>query len=83
MGVWLGFLKKVKPMKIILLISICLLFLSVGAFSAPTPVSYEYKFEYKCTEKKANELGSQGWELVSMDEGSTGIFSVCAFRRAR
>lgn len=70
-------------MKIILLVSICLLVLSVGAFSAPTPTGYEYKFEYKCTEKKANELAANGWELVTMDEGSTGVFSVCAFKRGR
>lgn len=70
-------------MRIILIVSLCLLFLSVGAFSAPAPVAWEYKFEYKCTEKKANELGAVGWELVNVSDGTTGIFSTCAFRRSR
>lgn len=64
-------LRKLEPMKTVLLISICLLFLSVGAFSAPTPVGYEYKFEYKMNEKKANELGSLGWELAAIESPST------------
>lgn len=57
-------------MRIILIVSICLLFLSAGAFSAPAPVTYEYKFEYKMNEKKANELGAQGWELAAIESTS-------------
>lgn len=70
-------------MRIILIVSLCLAFLSVGAFSAPAPVAWEYKFEYKCNEKKANELGAQGWEIVSMAPGNTGLFTDCAFKRVR
>ena len=38
--------------------------LSVSAIpQQPKTTLWEYKFEYKMNEKKANDLGSQGWEL--------------------
>lgn len=37
-------------------------------------VAWEYKFEYSASEKKANELGLQGWELVAIQSPSTAGF---------
>jgi len=71
-------------MRILLIVCLILALLTIGASKPSAPASaWEYKFEYKCTEKKANELAANGWELVAMSEGSTGIFSVCAFKRPK
>lgn len=70
-------------MRIVLFISICLLFLSVGAFSAPTPTTWEYKTEDRCfDEGRINALGAQGWELAAMAALNTGG-RACVFKRAR
>ena len=34
---------------------------------------FEYKFDYNTSEKKANELGAQGWELVAVQSTGPGL----------
>ena len=74
-------------MKHFLLISILLLLclLSLSAMPQSKPPAWEYKVEYKCTEKRANALGAEGWELVSMHESGTGLsaLEVCGLKRAK
>lgn len=63
----------------LLLLILLLAVLTLGArFSTPT---YEYKFETSISEKKANELGAQGWELVAVDSRSGGgtVVSITTF----
>lgn len=36
-------------------------------FKTPTAQQWEYRFAGSMTENKANELGAQGWELVTVD----------------
>lgn len=59
-------------MKNKLLIAIALSVAVLTSIGAQTkPQSWEYKFEYKMNEKKANELGTQGWELAAIESTST------------
>lgn len=47
---------------------------------------WEYKFDFSTTEKKANELGSQGWELVAIQGTGPGLgnnVSTYVFKRIR
>ena len=53
-----------------LLFILCLCITAFAQTNNSAHQSFEYKIEYKLSEKKANELGAQGWELVAM--GSTG-----------
>jgi len=64
------------------------LFLSVLTLSATTTQpqkNWEYKFEYKCSDKKANDFASQGWELLTVTSVSySGMpMELCAFRRPK
>jgi len=48
--------------------------------------AWEYKFQYQCDEKKANNVAAEGWELVTMTHtGSTSlsVSTVCAFKRPK
>lgn len=56
--------------KLLLIAVLVLAFLTIGARFTPT--TYEYKFETSISEKKANELGAEGWELVGFDSRSGG-----------
>jgi hypothetical protein len=56
------------------------------ARSAPAQ-SFEYKFEYYCSEKSANSMAGQGWELVSHTlsytvAGASPLES-CVFKRPK
>lgn len=46
---------------------------------------WEYKFESNPRERRVNELAAEGWELVAIDAGGTGIGSISTyvFKRAR
>lgn len=61
--------------------------LSISATQQTKPQSWEYKFEYKINEKKANALGAEGWELAAIEStSSSGIISnvpTYVFKRAR
>lgn len=64
-----------------ILFCVCLFTLS----ATPQKASWEYKFEYKCDEKKANALAAEGWELVNMGVTSFGSLAAvhCAFKRPK
>lgn len=48
------------------------------------PVTFEYKFEDGCTEKRANELGAQGWELAGIQaQGGMRISPIYVFKKAK
>jgi hypothetical protein len=44
---------------------------------------FEYRFEDGCSEQKANELGTQGWELVSIESPARKIVAVYVFKRQK
>lgn len=46
-----------------------ILFVTIGA-SQSQRATWEYKLEYKMSEKKANELGAQGWDLAAIESTS-------------
>lgn len=49
----------------------------------PRP-AYEYKFEDAPTEKRANALGIEGWELVAIEsQGPKRIVPVYVFKRPK
>jgi hypothetical protein len=56
-----------------LLLALCgsLYFTNSTSQAAPAPQTWEYKFEYKMNEKKANQLGAEGWELAAIVSTST------------
>lgn len=58
---------------------------TVGAQQTPRPQQWEYKFEYKMSEKKTNELAAQGWELVgaATDEVGPASVSFLIFKRPK
>lgn len=64
------------------LLAICLFTLSA---SPQPPKGWEYKFQYQCDEKKANQLADEGWELVNMTASGSGMTTAinCAFKRAK
>lgn len=68
--------------QILLTLALVLSVLTVGAATQqPKPQQWEYKIEWNINEKKANELGSQGWELVAVDTQSN--VQEYAFKRAK
>ena len=60
--------------------------LTVG-WAQQAHATWEYKFEYKMNERKANELDAQGWELAAIESTSTaGIgnnVAVYIFKRSK
>ena len=58
-----------------LLVALCALALLcfVGFTQATSRQTFEYKFEYGPSEKKANELGVQGWQLVAIQSTGPGV----------
>lgn len=68
--------------KTLLALALILSILSISAATQqPKPQQWEYKFEWNIKEKKANELGAQGWELVSVNT-ITNVQEY-AFKRAK
>lgn len=48
--------------------------------------TWEYKFEYDCSEKKANGLGTLGWELIAIQSTGPGMannVSTYVFKRVK
>lgn len=58
---------KTFLMIVVLLLSVIV---ATGLTSQPQK-AWEYKLEFKMSEKKANELGAQGWELAAIESTST------------
>jgi hypothetical protein len=67
----------------VLLLAVALIVSNTAAArqAAATP-QWEYKVESIPTEKKLNELGAQGWELVAV-ESSDRAGRNCYFKRAK
>ena len=59
---------------LILFLVLCLSVLSISAIAQPRK-TWEYKFQYNVSEKKANDLGEQGWELVTIGALGSGLTS--------
>lgn len=59
----------------------------VSAVPQSKPQTWEYKFEYKCNEKRLNDLASQGWELASYApspiSGGSMALDVCVVKKAK
>ena len=58
----------------------------VGWTAQGQRATYEYKFEFDCSEKKANSLGSEGWELVAIQSTGPGTGNnvpTYVFRRSK
>lgn len=72
---------------IALLLALCvsIYFVNSGSHAAPAAQTWEYKFQYACDEKKANALAADGWELVNVTMGGTGMAVAlhCAFKRPK
>jgi hypothetical protein len=61
----------------------CSVFCAGFAYRQGRP-QIEYKFEHSPSEKKVNELGSQGWELVAIQSPSQNIVvATYVFKRSR
>ena len=77
---------KSKWTVIALLIALCvsLYFVNPNSHAAPAQ-TWEYKFQYQCDEKKANNLAAEGWELVNMTASGSGMTTAvnCAFKRPK
>lgn len=72
--------------RILITLALVLSILSIGwANQQPKPQSWEYKFEYKISEKRTNDLAAQGWELVGAGTDNAGMTMVgfLVFKRAR
>jgi len=71
-----------KNLILFLALSLSLLVISAAPQSQK---AYEYKFEYKCTDKKANEFATEGWELLGISSVSySGMpMTMCAFKRPK
>ena len=60
------------------------LLLCALGFTQSNRPAWEYKFEHAPSEKKANELGGQGWELVAIQStGPNIIVPTYVFRRQK
>lgn len=74
-----------KNILITLILALCVV-ATVGFTQQPSRPQWEYKFEYNVSEKKANTLGANGWELVAVGSAGSGITSnveTYVFKRAR
>lgn len=61
-----------KQLLIAITLMCAVLTITAWAIPTPQPQQWEYKFEYSMRESKANELGKEGWELVSISLTSGG-----------
>jgi hypothetical protein len=70
--------------KILSAAALVLLVLCAGFTYQTARSQFEYKFENGVTEKKANELGADGWELVAvLPAGAGRVVPEYIFKRAR
>lgn len=72
--------------RLLITLTLVLSILSISALTQqPKPPQWEYKFDYKCSEKRANDLALQGWELLATSESSNGVIATqtCIFKRSK
>lgn len=71
--------------RILITLALVCSILSISAITQQPKTQWEYKFDYKCYEKGANEMGAQGWEIVSstMNTYSNVITQMCVYKRAK
>lgn len=72
--------------KLITIVSLVLaFFVSIAWATEGRNQTWEYKLEYKVNERRANELGSQGWEMVGAGTENAGTITVSylIFKRAK
>lgn len=55
------------------IVGLFLCFSSFKTEAAQNNKVWEYKFEFSANEKKANDLGAQGWELVAIQSTGAGL----------
>jgi hypothetical protein len=71
----------------LLALTLILAVLCTAAFTQqPSQPQWEYQFVFDCTEKKANALGAQGWQLTAIQGSGPGIGNNVAtyvFKRAK
>jgi len=73
-------MRKLITLSILLLITL----FTVSALPQK-PQTWEYKFQFQCDEKKANDLAAEGWELVNMTASGSSVTTAvnCAFKRQK
>lgn len=62
---------------VIALLLVCAI--TVMAQQPQTTNKWEYKFEHKVSEKRANELAAQGWELTAIGNEAEGVMASIPF----
>lgn len=67
---------------ILLAIALVVLAFTVGFTFQRSQTQWEYKVESGISEKNFNNLGSQGWEIVSCGSFNGGM-PYCVFKRAK
>jgi hypothetical protein len=69
--------------RILLTVALLASLFCVGfAGQTQTHIQFEYKFESAPSEKRANALGGEGWELVAIEsQGQGRIVPTYVFRR--
>jgi len=75
---------KLTIITLLVALAASLYFARPGSHAAPAQI-WEYKFQYQCDEKKANNLAAEGWELVNMTASGSGMTTAvnCAFKRPK
>lgn len=62
--------------KTLAFVLIFVVFIVASGQTTKTPTinqQWEYKFDFSNTEKKANEMGTLGWELVAIQSTGPGL----------
>jgi hypothetical protein len=62
--------KVILLMLVVVVVSVLTLGQATKEKSLPT--QWEYKFDFSATERRANDLGGQGWELVAIQSTGPG-----------
>lgn len=68
----------------IVLFAICAI--TIGGTIQSQPKVWEYKFIFEANEKRANQLGQDGWELIAIQSTGPGLGNnvpTYVFKRAK
>lgn len=72
-----------KRITLVALLLVSLLCVGFARQSRPQ-IQWEYKIEKDADEKRLNQLGAEGWELVTLDRGTGSLSrSMFVLKRAR